>query len=182
MILGASEILERFKKDGMVGGFEDYDFKIEGATVDLRLDNVYRVDTKSEIELYEDARKTAKCTKLDPGVIDGREDVFVLQPYGLYFVDTIEQVNIPKDVYVDIKPRTTMFRSGLLLMVAGVNPGYYGKLTFGLKNFMYGPVKIQRGFRICQLVFGEIKGDCELYDGNWQGGRLTSNGEFDPAR
>lgn len=182
MILGASEIFKLINEKGTIKNIDDYDFEIEGTTVDLRLDEVYLVDRSSEIDLFVESRRTAKIKKVESEEdVQGRE-LFVLEPGCIYLVNTIEEVDTPKNIYIDVKPRTTLFRSCLMLLASGVNPGYKGKLTFGLANFMGTPVLIERGFRICQLVFHEIKGDCALYKGNWQGGKITSNGEFDPAR
>jgi deoxycytidine triphosphate deaminase len=180
MILGASEIFKRINDSNMITNLPE-DFIIEGTSVDLRLDSVFIVYDHSDISLTSEGRITAKYDILNPVEKNGKL-LYYIDPDSMYFVNTIERVNIPDGIYVDIKPRSTLFRSGIELDVTGINPGYQGQLTYMMYNRLKVPMVIERKFRICQLIFHEIKGDCNKYNGNWQGGKISSNGELNPNR
>lgn len=180
MILGSSEIIKRIETDNLITDLGN-DFKIEGCLVDLRLDSAHIVT--GTIELFNDRRNTGSITPVGFHFDDdNKREVFVVQPNTIYLVSTIETVNMPSDLAMYISRRSTIFRSGLSLDATFTNPGYKGKLTFLLINNNKIPVTIERGFRIVQVGFFEIKGSCELYNGNWQNGKISSNGNFDPPR
>jgi deoxycytidine triphosphate deaminase len=104
----------------------------------------------------------------------GKKNKIVIKPGDFYLGVTMEEVNTPKNLTVNFKPRTTTFRSGLFLRTGNVAPGYCGKLTFALKN--EGPVSItiEMGARIVHAQWEEVKGGGSMYRGQWQGGRVTT--------
>ena len=70
--------------------------------------------------------------------------------------------------------RTTLFRSGLLLLSTQVSPGYKGKLAFGLVNLGPSTVEIELGARIVHIQFEKVEGGGSAYRGQWQGGRVAA--------
>jgi len=180
MILGSSEIFKRIENENLITNFGD-DFKIEGCLVDLRLNEVFILS--GNIFLYNDKRNTGHIHPIKPIIDNEKREMFVIEPREVYLVSTMETVNMPNDLAMYISRRSTIFRSGLSLDATFTNPGYHGPLTFSLiNNNQENSVKIEKGFRIVQVGFFEIKGTCELYNGNWQGGKISSNGNFDPSR
>ena len=87
---------------------------------------------------------------------------------------TIEKVNTPQDILILFTPRTTLFRSGLMLFTATCSPGYCGELTFAIANLGPCEVKIELGARVAHAMFFQVKGKTNLYRGQWQGGRVTA--------
>lgn len=172
MILGASEIFKRITEEEMISGINDYEFIIEGATVDVRLDKVSK--HLGGAEFYGDRRNVGNVEEEVPD----NNGIFQIQSNIPYLVSTIETFNMPVDVIGHIDTRTTMFRSGMILKATYLNPGYKGVLTFMLINHSPTIVPIERGVRIAQIGFHEIKGTCEPYKGQWQGGKMHTNGEF----
>jgi len=179
MLLGRSELISRINENDLIINLED-DFKIEGCLVDLRLGDVYK--RSGEVSLYNYKRNTGNIDKVEP-YTDDEGIIYRIQPFPkTYLVTTIEEVNVPDDLAIYISRRSTIFRSGLMLDATYTNPGYHGKLTFLLINFNETSVLIEKGFRIVQLGFFEVNGESEKYNGNWQGGVISSNGEFHPPR
>lgn len=180
MLLGKSEITKRIENDNLITNL-GHDFKIEGCLVDLRLDSVY--ERYGTVELYNDSRNTGSIDAVRLYTDQDDRNVYPIYPYPkTYMVTTIEEVNMPNDLAIYISRRSTIFRSGIVLDATYTNPGYHGKLSFLLINFNENFVIIERGFRIVQLGFFEVKGDSELYNGNWQGGVISTNGECHPPR
>jgi deoxycytidine triphosphate deaminase len=150
-------------------------FKIEGATVDLRLEKVF--EHQGGAELLLNGRNTGNIEEQFPD-----NNKFIIKPSQPYLVSTYEKVNMPSFLIAYISRRTTMFRSGISLEATYTNPGYFGKLTFMMINFTYNDIVIEKGFRIAQMAFNNINGEIDAYSGNWQGGKVHTAGGFDPAR
>lgn len=171
MILGPKKLLQLVKEINLV---EDLDKREkenpEGAGFDLRLGEIYRL--KTEAFLGTEERQTPQVelvTRYHPEKIKS----FTFNPGDYYLVSTIEKINLPLNICATFIPRTTTFRSGLFLRTGIAQPGYRGKLTFGLKN--EGPVKVtlELGARFVFAVFHQVEGATQ-YRGQWQGGRVTT--------
>jgi deoxycytidine triphosphate deaminase len=80
---------------------------------------------------------------------------------------------MPDDLIAFILPRSTLFRCGVSLRTAVVDPGYRGALTLGIKNEGALEFRLQRGARIAQIVFSEVMGDAAQYSGKYQGGKVV---------
>lgn len=172
MILGPKKLLQLVKKIKLVENLSERELtNPEGAGFDLRLGEVYKI--KGDAFLGETHRKTADIELVES--YDPKETrTIVIKPGDYFLVTTIEKVNIPLNLTVNFKPRTTTFRSGLFLRTGNGAPGYSGKLTFGLKN--EGPivVTIEMGARFVHAQFEEVKGSGSQYRGQWQGGRVAA--------
>ncbi|OGK44504.1 hypothetical protein A2957_00520 [Candidatus Roizmanbacteria bacterium RIFCSPLOWO2_01_FULL_38_11] len=97
-----------------------------------------------------------------------------IDPGDFYLLQTIEEVNLPKNITAQILPRTTTFRSGLIIRTGPVQPGYQGSLTFACFNAGPLPVVLELGCRFVHIQFFWIDGEGEMYRGQWQGGRVTT--------
>ena len=172
MILGPKRLLELVKTKKLVVGLSERELtNPEGAGFDLRLGEVYKI--KGNAFLGEEERKTPDIV-LVKKYEAGKKNKIKIAPGDFYLGVTIEEVNTPKNLTVNFKPRTTTFRSGLFLRTGNVAPGYCGKLTFALKN--EGPVSItiEMGARIVHAQWEEVKGGGSMYRGQWQGGRVAA--------
>jgi len=146
---------------------------IEGTTVDLRLGAVYR--PVGNARLMRESRITPEIEKIMD--IEKSPDGVLHVSGGEYLLfQTIEQVNLPEDMFAYIRPRTTLIRSGIPLETAFISPNYQGRLTVGMKHQGTGDVEIQMGFRILCIAFFPIDGKAVPYRGVWQGDRVSTNG------
>lgn len=173
----------------LVQNVDDYDFKIEGTTVDLRLDRLFKRDVYSKVFLANDFRDTGKSEEVLPVYYkysendDKEHKVFTLEPGVPYIGVTKEQLNMPVDLGCRFKPRVTMFSSGIFIASGFVNPNFYGKIKFGIINLNRVPNYIEQGFRVISAVFEEILGETNAYTGYHQGGnKITTDGMIAPPR
>ena len=172
MILGPKKLLELVKKKKLVEGLSERELtNPEGAGFDLRLGEVYKI--KGTAFLGEGERRTPTI-KLVQKYSEGIKKAVKIKPGDFFLVTTIESFNVPKNLTVNFKPRTTTFRSGLFLRTGNIAPGYRGPVTFGLKNEGPVTVTIEMGARFVHAQFYEVKGGGSLYRGQWQGGRVTT--------
>lgn len=172
MILGPKKLLALVKKIKLVEGLSERELtNPEGAGFDLRLGEVYKIS--GDAFLGETHRKTADI-ELVQEYKEGETRTVVIKPGNFLLTKTIETVNMPNNLTASITPRSTTYRSGLMLRTGNVPPGYCGGLTFGLKN--EGPVEvtIEMGARFVHIQFSEVDGGGNMYRGQWQGGRVTA--------
>lgn len=172
MILGPQKLLKLVKTKKLVVGLSERELtNPEGAGFDLRLGEVYKI--KGTAFLGEEERKTPDII-LVKKFEKGKKNKIVIKPGDFYLGVTIEEVNTPKNLTINFKPRTTTFRSGLYLRTGNVAPGYSGKLTFAIKNEGPVAVTIEMGARIVHAQWETVLGGGSMYRGQWQGGRVTT--------
>lgn len=176
MILGHSELKKLIKKVNLITNLAERELKDpEGCVFDLRIEKVYSLKGKAFLGI--DERETPDLTEkasFDPK----KKSVFVFRPGKYYLTKTVEEVNIPDNIAILFKPRSTTFRSGLMIRTGIANPGYHGPLYFGLINEGPIPVTMEMGARYVQAFFEEVKGNpVHSYRGQWQGGRGSTKGK-----
>ena len=147
---------------------------IEGVQVDLRLDKAFSI--KEGAQLCVNSRTTPKVEEC---TFWGSDNRLIILPNEYMLVQTKEWVNIPLDLVADVRGRTSLFRSGLILKSAYVSSNYQGVLTFGLHNASGAIVKIEKGFRISSISFHKIDGKAAPYHGIWGGDKVSTNGEVE---
>lgn len=181
-VIGIKEVVHRIQEEALIDGLGGRDLSApEGTGIDLRLGAVHEiVGGGAYIEtdgLGALGRRHGVETKELYTLKEGEvPDELVVEPGEYYLVQTAESINVPLDLMPMVYPRSSLHRAGLLLLVTKTDPGYSGKLTFGLTNLGPFAVKLQIGARICNIVFHKIKGESVSYRGQHQGGRV-SHGE-----
>jgi deoxycytidine triphosphate deaminase len=172
MILGPKALLQLVKEAKLVEHLSERELtNPEGAGFDLRLAEVYRISGKAFLGVTE--RHTAEVELVEKYVEDESRSV-TIEPGDFFLIKTIETVNMPDNLTASITPRSTTYRSGLMIRTGNCPPGYCGGLTFGLKNEGPVAVTIEMGARVVHIQFHEVVGGGNMYRGQWQGGRVTT--------
>jgi deoxycytidine triphosphate deaminase len=161
MYLSKAEILKRIGDDVLLENCDSTN--VQGAGVDLEMDKLYEIKSCAEL-----SRKSRKLPELN----EHNAEVYYLAPGEYYLCTTMERVNMPRDLVAFILPRSTLFRCGVSLRTAVVDPGYRGILTLGIRNESDHEFTLERGSRICQIVFSEVRGEATNYEGKYQGGKV----------
>ncbi|PLX21305.1 hypothetical protein C0584_02940 [Candidatus Parcubacteria bacterium] len=178
MILGIKKLHELVEEINLVEDLCDREKNSpEGAGFDLRLGEVYSLEGEGFLGVEE--RDTPESTLLSSHdeKKSESENYFVFEPGKYYLIKTIEKVNLPVTLSGIIVPRTTLFRSGLGLFNGIIQPGYSGELTFGLANLGQSKIKVSFGARVVHVTFHEVLGEGNQYRGQWQGGRVSTDGK-----
>ncbi len=181
MILGPKKLLQLVKKIKLVENLDERELTTpEGAGFDIRLGEVHKIVGGTAF-LGVTHRETPEI-KTIAKILNSKSQInskskipkITIKPGEFYLLSSIETFNIPLNLTVNFKPRTTLFRSGLFLRTGNVAPGYHGKVTFGVKN--EGPISVtmELGCRFAHAQFFEVKGGGTQYKGQWQGGRVTT--------
>jgi len=188
MILGIKKLHELVDEIKLVENLCDREQNNpEGAGFDLRMAEVYSVEGDGFLGVEErDTPKVTLIAKNDETKMnsssaeasaDKGENSFVFEPGKYYLIKTMESVNLPTTVTGIIFPRTTLFRSGLGLFNGVVQPGYSGELTFGICNLGQSNIRVSFGARVVHITFHEVLGEGNQYRGQWQGGRVATDGQ-----
>lgn len=180
MVLGTEELLKLVKSHKLVTGLSERELKTpEGAGFDLRLGEVWEVKGQGFLGVEE--RETAKLKLVSAltrshlvKVSPRRKKIVSLKPGKYYVVKTVEDLNLPENIQVVFRPRSTLYRSGVALFSGNASPGYCGGINVGLINFGPKPFKIELGARFIHAIFHEVRGKTHLYRGQWQGGRTQT--------
>lgn len=162
MYLGSREIKRRVLEEKLLENCTLAN--IQGAGYDLKIEKLFGVDGPAF--LGKEERKLPELEEVD-------ELNFRLEPGKYYLCLTTESVNMPEDLIAFIVQRSTLFRCGVSLRTAVVDPGYRGALTIGIKNEGHQAFRLRQGARIAQIVFSEVRGDAEGYTGKYQGGKVV---------
>lgn len=179
-VLGINQILIRIREEGLVENLGARELENpEGVGVDFRLGAIFQI-TKGGAFIEADGEvglgkrkgvQTKEIASHEPRAT--KQKTVSLRPGQYYLAQTLEAVNTPHDLMPVVYPRTSLFRAGILMLNSKTDPGYKGKLTFGMVNLSPFPVKLQMGARICNMVFFKIDGETVAYRGQHQGGRVT---------
>lgn len=107
---------------------------------------------------------------LGPASYDVRVDQDAeLWPNENTLLSTLETVNIPTDLIVHVRDKSTWARRGLSFKNTHIDPGFRGHITLEVVNHTTRPVKIIRCMPIVQLVFELLDEPTEQpYKGKYQ--------------
>lgn len=101
------------------------------------------------------------------------EGTAVVPPKAMFFVSTVERVELPDDVAAQLWPRTSWVRKGCLFGLGKVDAGFHGTLTLMAVNMSNVPIEIPIGERFVQIVFetmhSPVMKTYEKRSGNYQG-------------
>ncbi len=173
MVLGIEELQKLVKEENLVSGLSERELtNPEGTGFDLRVGELYEIFGQGFLGVTE--RQTPEM-KLVAKYNEGKKSEFQLKPNVYYLVKTIENLNMPENLLAIMTPRSTLFRSGVYVFGGQVPPGYKGGLNMGIYNFRNEEFRLQMGSRVVHIMFFEVKGKGNLYRGQWQGGRVTTN-------
>ncbi len=90
----------------------------------------------------------------------------------MFFVSTMEHVELPDDIAAQLWTRTSWIRKGLLVGLGKIDAGFHGTLTFTGFNASSQTVEVPIGCRFVQMVLEMMHSGCEMtYEkrsGNYQ--------------
>ena len=173
MVLGIKELQKLVKSKNLVENLSERELmNPEGAGFDLRIGELYQAEGKGFLGIQE--RETPEI-KLIAKYNEKKPEKVFLEPKTYYLMKTIEKINLPDNLLALFTPRSTLYRSGVYIFGGQIAPGYQGGLTMGIYNFRAEPFELEMGARVLHIMFFEVKGKSNLYRGQWQGGRVTTD-------
>ncbi|MCH9668937.1 MAG: dCTP deaminase [Actinomycetia bacterium] len=131
-----------------VDPFEDT--LIQPSSVDVRLDNLFRVFNNTRYTHIDPAQRQDDLTTLVEPKVD---EPFVLHPGEFVLGATLERCTLPDDLAGRLEGKSSLGRLGLLThSTAGfIDPGFCGHITLELSNVANLPITLWPGMKIGQL-------------------------------
>tara|TARA_B100000315_G_C14244364_1_gene436761 strand:- start:1 stop:537 length:537 start_codon:yes stop_codon:yes gene_type:complete len=173
-MIGTKELLKLVRENKLVENLSERELENpEGAGFDLRIGEVFKIKD-GEAFLGETERSTPETESIAEY---SQNKEIILKPGEYILVKTIEKINLPDNIAAIFRPRSTLQRCGVGLFTATADPGYKGGLTFGMCNFGKNDFKLEMGARIVHILFFNTSENYLSYRGQWQGGRVSTEGK-----
>lgn len=142
-------------------GIEPFDEKlVQPSSVDVRLDNFFRVFNNTRYTHIDPARQQDELTTM----VQAEEgEPFVLHPGEFVLGSTLEQCTLPDDLAGRLEGKSSLGRLGLLThSTAGfIDPGFSGHITLELSNVANLPITLWPGMKIGQLCLLRLTSPAE---------------------
>jgi dCTP deaminase len=125
---------------------------IQPSSVDVRLDNLFRVFNNTRYTHIDPAIRQDDLTTL----VEPKEgEPFVLHPGEFVLGSTLERCSLPNDLAGRLEGKSSLGRLGLLThSTAGfIDPGFYGQITLELSNVHNLPITLYPKMKIGQVSF-----------------------------
>ena len=105
----------------------------------------------------------------DKAEVEIPDDGMLVEPGEMLLVGTMETINVPPGLAVDLRLKSTSARLGWDHNSAlWIDPGFRGVITLELINCnRYTPLRLQRGQRMAQAVVHQLTGEAS-YNGRYQ--------------
>ncbi len=175
-MIGTKKLLELVKSINLVENLCERELtNPEGEGFDLRVGEVY--DIKGGDSFLGITDRATPETNLIKSYNPHKNEFIIFNPGDYRLIKTIEKVNLPDNISALFTPRTTLQRSGILLITSNASPGYSGELTFGMKNIGKNKFTLELGARIATVLFFETSENISKYRGQWKGGRVSTEGQ-----
>lgn len=136
------------------------DGMVQPSSVDVRLDNLFRVFNNTRYTHIDPSLRQDDLTTL----VEPKEDEpFVLHPGEFVLGSTLERCSLPDDLAGRLEGKSSLGRLGLLThSTAGfIDPGFSGHVTLELSNVATLPIKLWPGMKIGQMCFFQLSSPTE---------------------
>jgi len=136
------------------------DSLIQPSSVDVRLDNLFRVFNNTRYTHIDPAQRQDDLTTL----VEPKEgEPFVLHPGEFVLGATLERCTLPDDLAGRLEGKSSLGRLGLLThSTAGfIDPGFSGHITLELSNVANLPITLWPGMKIGQLCLLRLTSSAE---------------------
>lgn len=161
------EDIERFLDQGIISITpRPANEKINGATIDVRLGNSFRVFREHStpyIDLSGPREEMAAQLEqvMSEEILIADNDAFFLHPGELALATTLESVKLPANIVGWLDGRSSLARLGLMVHVTAhrIDPGWEGKIVLEFFNAGKLPLALRPNMAIGALSFEVLSGN-----------------------
>jgi dCTP deaminase len=117
----------------------------------------------------------ARCAVVDPknfdpaSFVDIEGDDCLIPPNSFALAETVETLEIPRDILCVCVGKSTYARCGIIVNVTPLEPEWRGKVTIEISNTTPLPAKVYAGEGIAQILFFRADGVCKTSYGDKKG-------------
>ena len=164
-VLSGSDIRRLIEREPpLVEDWLDLDGQVQANGFDLTLRDIAVPQSAGSIPVSNSQRV---LPDLSPLVFDGLGCIDLVP--GTYIITYNEIVNLPNNVMALGRPRSSLLRCGVTVGTAVWDAGYSGRSQSLLVVYNTRGFRVQKNARLTQLVFFELTGESEGYNGFYQG-------------
>lgn len=164
-VLADTDIRRLIKRNPpLVEDHIDLDAQVQANGFELTLRDVSVIQSAGRIAVDNGQRV---ISEVSPLVFDGTGDIDLIP--GTYLITYNEVVHLPKNLMALGRPRSSLLRCGVTIGTAVWDAGYEGRSQSLLVVYNSRGIRLQKNARIIQLVFLEMTGESEGYNGIYQG-------------
>ncbi|MBX9580409.1 MAG: dCTP deaminase [Gemmataceae bacterium] len=99
--------------------------------------------------------------QFDPkSFVDIEADSILIPPNSFALAETVEYLEIPRDILCVCVGKSTYARCGIIVNVTPLEPEWRGRVTIEISNTTPLPAKIYAGEGIAQIIFLRAEGVC----------------------
>lgn len=147
----------------LIEGYIDLETQVQPNGIDLTLREIALLQTSGKIATSDSQRVVSD---LAPLVFDGLG--FIDLTPGAYLITYNEIVHLPNNVMALARPRSSLLRCGVNVDTAVWDAGYSGRSQSLMVVYNPQGFRLQRNARIVQLIFLQLTGETEGYQGAYQ--------------
>jgi dCTP deaminase len=153
-LIGIEPFEENVKRSGKISyGVSSYGYDIRVGTVFKIFTNVSPMGSLAIV----DPKKFTDDAFITVDTQDSGLDHVIIPPNSFALAETVEVVEMPRDVLAICVGKSTYARCGIIVNVTPIEPEWRGKITLEISNTTPLPAKIYANEGIAQLIF--LKGD-----------------------
>lgn len=119
---------------------------------DARLDRSFKIATNVSPLTVVDPKKDHS-----EAYVEHRGDNVLIPPHGFVLAQTFEYFHVPEDVIAICMGKSTYARTGIIVNITPLEPGWHGHVTLEISNTNSLPARVHAGEGICQFLF--LKGE-----------------------
>ena len=119
---------------------------------DLRVGSVFKIFTNVNSEVI-DPKRFSERSFVTIDTDETGKDHVLIPPNSFALCETVEYVDIPRDILAICVGKSTYARCGIIVNVTPIEPEWRGKITLEISNTTPLPAKIYANEGIAQLVF-----------------------------
>ena len=163
-VLSGNDIRRLIKqKPPLIEGWINLDEQVQTNGFDLTLRDIAEMKSAGRIMA---ANIQRVVSDLSPLAFDGTDCIHLAA--GIYMVTYNEIVHLPKNIMAFGRPRSSLLRCGVNVGTAVWDAGYEGRSQSLLVVHNPRGFQVQKNARVTQLVFMELTGESEGYNGVYQ--------------
>jgi len=121
---------------------------------DVRVGKRFKVFSNVHSQIV-DPKKFSERTFVD---VEG--DHCIIPPNSFALGETVEYIEVPRDVIGLCVGKSTYARCGIIVNVTPLEPEWHGRITLEISNTTPLPAKIYAGEGIAQIVFLKAEAEC----------------------
>ncbi len=147
----------------LIEGYINLDEQVQPNGIDFTLRQVALLQTSGRIAVSDRQRLVSD---LAPLVFDGLGFIDLMP--GAYLITYNEIVHLPNNVMALARPRSSLLRCGVTIDTAVWDAGYSGRSQSLMVVYNPQGFRLQKNARVVQLVFLQLTGETEGYQGTYQ--------------